>query len=134
MSATAHEHPNPVIHTVTDRQTPPDTTTATVHGGESDVTDDSDGLTTANGVQRDETETDSVQDRGETANARQRSRSVVGYALLFSVPVGVGVAVMLLRVTARHPIDALVAGPSLALAVGVFLLVLAIGSGGPPDS
>ncbi|WP_238993895.1 hypothetical protein [Halobellus captivus] len=59
--------------------------------------------------------------------------AVLGYALLFSLPVGVGVAVMLLRVTGSRPNDAIVFAPSLALAAAVFLLVVAIGSGGSPE-
>lgn len=49
---------------------------------------------------------------------------VVGYALLFSVPVGVGVTVMMTRVTPGTLTDPLVVGPGLVLAVAVFLLVV----------
>lgn len=48
----------------------------------------------------------------------------VGYALLFSVPVGVGVTVMMTRVTPGTLTDPLVVGPGLVLAVAVFLLVV----------
>mgnify|MGYP006306714581 CR=1 FL=1 len=64
---------------------------------------------------------------------RPSRRAVIGYALLFALPVGVGVAVMMLRVTAATPTDALVVGPSLALAAVVFLLVVAVGVSGSPE-
>jgi len=61
------------------------------------------------------------------------SHAVLGYALLFSLPVGVGVAVMLLQVTGGGFADALVLAPSVALAAGVFLLVVGIGVGGSAE-
>ncbi|WP_425604190.1 hypothetical protein [Halobellus salinisoli] len=69
----------------------------------------------------------------DTGGGRRSRRAVLGYALLFSVPVGVGVAVMLLQVTRGRPTDALVFGPSLALAAAVFVLLVAIGWGGSPE-
>lgn len=66
----------------------------------------------------------------ETGDASEARRFALGYALLFSFPVGVGVAVMLLRVTGGRPTDALVVGPSIALAAAVFLLVVGISAGG----
>jgi hypothetical protein len=68
-----------------------------------------------------------------TGGTEESRRAVLGYALLFSLPVGVGVAVMLLQVTRGRPTDALVFGPSLALAAAVFLLLLAVGAGGSPE-
>jgi len=61
------------------------------------------------------------------SSSRWRSREplvAVGYALLFSVPVGVGVTVMMTRVAPGELTDPLVIGPGLALAVGVFALVV----------
>ncbi|WP_411963559.1 hypothetical protein [Haloferax sp. YSMS24] len=50
--------------------------------------------------------------------------TAVAYALLFSVPVGVGVTVMMTRVTPGTLTNPLVVGPGLVLAVAVFLLVV----------
>ncbi len=68
------------------------------------------------------------------AGSYHSRRVVVGYALLFSIPVGIGVAVMLLKVTAGWPTDPLVFGPSLLIAAAVFLLLVVVGGGGSPES
>ncbi|MFD1684504.1 hypothetical protein [Halobellus litoreus] len=79
----------------------------------------------------DRRETDQGGERpAETGEASEARRVALGYALLFSLPVGVGVAVMLLRVTGGRPTDAIVVGPSLALATAVFLLVVGVSAGG----
>lgn len=67
----------------------------------------------------------------DPGNARRWT--VLGYALVFSLPVCVGVAVMLLQVTGSRPVDPIVFGPSLALAAAVFVLVVAVGTGGSPE-
>ncbi|ELZ77705.1 hypothetical protein C454_14465 [Haloferax gibbonsii ATCC 33959] len=56
--------------------------------------------------------------------------TAVGYALLFSVPVGVGVTVMMTRVAPGGLTDPLVVGPGLVLAVAVFALVVAAATTG----
>ncbi|MFC7203440.1 hypothetical protein ACFQJC_07945 [Haloferax namakaokahaiae] len=48
----------------------------------------------------------------------------VGYALLFSVPIGVGVTLMMTKVVAGPLTTPLVVGPGLAIAVVVFALVV----------
>ncbi|RDZ61565.1 hypothetical protein C5B90_18215 [Haloferax sp. Atlit-12N] len=67
------------------------------------------------------------------SHPRWRSRETlvaVGYALLFSVPVGVGVTAMMTRVTPGRLTDPLVVGPGLVLAVAVFALVVAAATTG----
>jgi hypothetical protein len=72
----------------------------------------------------------SVPDEGER---RGLDRTALGYALLFSVPVWVGVTVMMLKVTGGRPL-ALVVAPGLALGGGVFALVLLATRGGSDTS
>lgn len=57
-------------------------------------------------------------------------RATLGYALLFSLPVAVGVAGAMMRGTGGGPLAPLVAGPATVAAVAVFLLVVAGASGG----
>ncbi|MGQ4554801.1 hypothetical protein [Halobellus sp. GM3] len=78
---------------------------------------------------------DSRGDRSEADPGQQaRRRVVLGYALLFSLPVGIGVAVMVLQETDGRLTDAVVIGPSFVLFAAVFLLVVAIASSGSPES
>ena len=56
-------------------------------------------------------------------------RTALGYALLFSVPIWVGVTVMMLKVTGGRPL-ALVLAPGLLLGGAVFALVVAAAYGG----
>ena len=58
------------------------------------------------------------------------TRTAIGYALLFSVPVGVGVTVMMTRVVPGGLTTPMVVGPGLAIALAVFLLVVAATRGG----
>ncbi|UVE49881.1 hypothetical protein KU306_13300 [Haloferax larsenii] len=51
-------------------------------------------------------------------------RTAVAYALLFSVPVGVGVTVMMTRVVPGSLTTPLVVGPGLLLGITVFALVV----------
>ena len=132
-----------MIHSITDFESSPDAAGSDAYtstGDEPDAhnaaSDDVDTYSTASEDPRrpgdgDQRETDPGGERavgpGEASEAR---RVALGYALLFSLPVGVGVAVMLLRVTGGRPTDAIVVGPSLALAAAVFLLVVGISAGG----
>jgi putative copper export protein len=75
-----------------------------------------------------------VTDAKRTESTDSRRRAVIGYALVFSLPVCVGVAVMLLQVTGSRPADPIVFGPSLVLAAAVFVLVVAIGVGGSTET
>jgi hypothetical protein len=68
----------------------------------------------------------SAPDGGETSGL---DRTALAYALLFSVPVWVGVTVMMLKVTGGRPL-VLVVAPGLALGGGVFALVLLATRGG----
>lgn len=54
---------------------------------------------------------------------RDGSRPAVGYALLFSIPVWVGVTVMMTKVTGGRPLW-LVLAPGVVLGGGVLLLIL----------
>jgi hypothetical protein len=69
-----------------------------------------------------------------TANARTRrsrfDRTALGYALLFSVPMAVGITVMMLKVVGGPLSTPLVFGPGLAVAVAVFTLVAVAATGG----
>jgi hypothetical protein len=56
-------------------------------------------------------------------------RVAIGYALLFSVPVLVGVTVMMLKVTGGRPLS-LVVLPGLVVGGGVFALVVLATRGG----
>ncbi len=56
-------------------------------------------------------------------------RTALGYALLFSVPVWIGVTVMMLKVTGGRPL-ALVVAPGLVVGGGVFALVVLAARGG----
>lgn len=60
----------------------------------------------------------------------RRRRATLAYAVLFSVPVGVGVAGAMMRGTGGGPLAPLVAGPAVLSAAVVFLLVVAGASGG----
>ena len=51
-------------------------------------------------------------------------RAAIAYALLFSVPVGVGVTVMMTRVVPGNLTTPLVVGPGLLLGIAVFALVV----------
>jgi hypothetical protein len=63
----------------------------------------------------------------ETTNAaapnRLTGRARVGYALLFSVPVGVGVAAAMMRMTGGGPSRLVVFGPGVVAAAALFALV-----------
>ena len=59
-------------------------------------------------------------------------RTALGYALLFAVPVGVGVAGAMMRGTGGGPLAPVVVGPGAVAAVIVFLLVLVGASGAEP--
>lgn len=65
-------------------------------------------------------------------DGRGPDRAALGYALLFAVPVGVGVAGAMMRGTGGGPLSPLVAGPAAVAAVAVFLLVVA-GARGEPE-
>jgi hypothetical protein len=56
-------------------------------------------------------------------------RTVLGYALLFSVPVFVGVTMMMLKVTGGSPL-ALVLAPGLVIGVALFAFILVATRGG----
>jgi hypothetical protein len=56
-------------------------------------------------------------------------RTALGYALLFSVPVWVGVTMMMLKVTGGRPLP-LVLAPGLVIGGGVFALVALATRGG----
>lgn len=56
-------------------------------------------------------------------------RPALGYALLFSVPVWVGVTVMMTKVTGGRPLW-LVLAPGLVLGGAVFLFIVAVTRGG----
>ncbi|MFC6872159.1 hypothetical protein [Halobellus marinus] len=73
-------------------------------------------------------------DADRTDSEDSRRRVVLGYALVFSLPVCVGVAVMLLQVTGSRPVDPIVFAPSIVLAAAVFVLVVAIGVGGSTET
>jgi len=115
-----------MIHSITDFE---GTRGATGVNAGSVPTDDAESL---EGDGRRETESTGDRTPG-TADGGRSTRTVLGYALLFSLPVGVGVAVMLLRVTGNRPTDAVVFAPSVAFAAAVFLLVVGIGSGGSAE-
>ncbi|AUV80754.1 hypothetical protein C2R22_03030 [Salinigranum rubrum] len=69
---------------------------------------------------------------GSTPDARGErglDRTALGYALLFSVPVWIGVTVMMLKVTGGRPL-ALVVAPGLVVGGGVFALVVLAARGG----
>ncbi|WP_416839824.1 hypothetical protein [Haloferax sp. DFSO52] len=59
-----------------------------------------------------------------TATSDHSTLTAVAYALLFSVPIGVGVTVMMTRVAPGNLTDPLIVGPGLVLAVAVFVLVV----------
>jgi hypothetical protein len=68
------------------------------------------------------------------AGAAERSdRAALGYALLFSVPVLLGVTVMMLKVTGGRPLS-LVVAPGVVVGVAVFALVLLGARGGDPGA
>ncbi|WP_396613219.1 hypothetical protein ACH9L7_04325 [Haloferax sp. S1W] len=58
------------------------------------------------------------------------TRTAVAYALLFSVPIAVGVTVMMTRVVPGSLTTPLVVGPGLLLGLAVFLLVVVAARGG----
>lgn len=57
----------------------------------------------------------------------------IGYALLFSLPVGGGVAVATLRATGGDASNPLVVGAGLATALAIFLLVVVAVAAGPDE-
>ena len=59
-----------------------------------------------------------------TATSDHSTLTAVAYALLFSVPIGVGVTVMMTKVVPGRLTNPLVVGPGLLLAVAVFALVV----------
>jgi hypothetical protein len=59
-------------------------------------------------------------------------RTAVGYALLFGLPVGLGVSLAMLRSTGGGVFDPLVAVPGLVAGGALFLLVLAAASNRVP--
>jgi hypothetical protein len=64
----------------------------------------------------------------------RRRREVVGWALLFSVPVGVGVAAATMRMSGEGPFAPSVVAPGVAAAVGVFALVYLVARDGEPPA
>jgi hypothetical protein len=56
-------------------------------------------------------------------------RTAIGYALLFSVPVSVGITMMMLKVTGGRPLT-LVLGPGLVIGGALFAFVLLATRGG----
>jgi hypothetical protein len=56
-------------------------------------------------------------------------RTAVGFALLFSVPVWIGITVMMLKVTWGRPLG-LVLAPGLAIGGGIFAFVVLATRGG----
>lgn len=66
--------------------------------------------------------------RGD-GDRRGLDRTALGYALLFSVPVWVGITVMMLKVTGGRPLT-LVLAPGLVVGGGVFALVVLATRGG----
>jgi hypothetical protein len=56
-------------------------------------------------------------------------RTALGYALLFSVPVWVGVTMMMLKVTGGRPL-ALTLAPGLVIGAVIFVFILAATRGG----
>lgn len=56
-------------------------------------------------------------------------RTAVGFALLFSVPVWIGITVMMLKVTGGRPLG-LVLAPGLAIGGGIFAFVVLAARGG----
>ena len=56
-------------------------------------------------------------------------RTAIGFALLFSVPVWVGITVMMLKVTGGRPLG-LVLAPGLAIGGGVFVFIVLATRGG----
>jgi hypothetical protein len=66
-------------------------------------------------------------DRG--ADGGGVDRAALGYALLFSVPVWIGITVMMLKVTGGRPLS-LVIAPGLVIGVCVFALVVVATRGG----
>ncbi|MFB6161598.1 MAG: hypothetical protein ABEJ61_10560 [Haloferacaceae archaeon] len=70
-------------------------------------------------------------DAGATARPGV-DRTALGYALLFSLPVGVGVALAMMRATGGGVLDPLVALPGLVAGSVLFLLVLVAASNRVP--
>lgn len=60
-------------------------------------------------------------------------RAALGWAILFAVPVGVGVAAAVMRMTGAGPLDPVVALPGLLTAAGVFALVALASATGSPE-
>ena len=59
--------------------------------------------------------------------------AVVGYALLFALPAGVGIAAGTMRVTRAAPTDPVVALPALVAAAAVFAFVIVAATRGEAD-
>lgn len=68
----------------------------------------------------------------ETSNCLDPT--TVGYALLFSIPVGVGVSGATMRMTGGGALDPLVALPGAVTATAVFLFVLVAARGDPTNA
>ncbi|ELZ98775.1 hypothetical protein C440_00425 [Haloferax mucosum ATCC BAA-1512] len=63
-------------------------------------------------------------------DAHHSTLAAVAYALLFAVPVGVGVTLMMTRVVPGQLTEPLVVGPGLVISLAVFALVVAAAHGG----
>lgn len=61
------------------------------------------------------------------------TRTTLGYALLLSSPVAVGVWGGVMRGAGQGPFAPIVIAPGIVAAFGVFILVLAGATGGDPD-
>ncbi|QIB74610.1 hypothetical protein GL213_07860 [Halogeometricum borinquense] len=72
-----------------------------------------------------------------SANAHTSSnrldRTAVGYALLFSVPMAVGITLMMLKVVGGPLSAPLVFAPGVVVAAAVFLFVVVAAARGEPD-
>jgi hypothetical protein len=68
-------------------------------------------------------------DAGPGTDRRGFDRTALGYALLFSVPVWIGVTMAMLKVTGGRPLS-LVLAPGLVLGGGVFAFVVLATRGG----
>ncbi|SFR69005.1 hypothetical protein [Halogeometricum limi] len=68
-----------------------------------------------------------------TAAVGGLDRTVLGYALLFSAPMALGITVMMLRVVGGPVSKPIVFAPGLVVALAVFLLVAVAASGGETE-
>lgn len=67
---------------------------------------------------------------GRLPPMNRRSREVLGWALLFSAPVGVGVSLAVMRMSGGDLLDPLVALPGVVAAAAVFAFVALAGRDG----